>query len=218
MTIIIDYPIVAPVVPVSGMTYGRLKSAIANRLGRTNLTGIIPDFITLAESRIYRGFRDIDVSVAPMRIQQMIAVETDTLATLPIGYLEMSRLTVPTCPKALTYVTPEVFASLCPAPYPRYYTLQDGGIAIEGGEPTAFSFSYYKRFPALVEESDTNWLLDNHPSIYLYSALIEAYAHLKDDARIPMATRMYAAAVSGLIDADMTARYSGSSLAIGSAR
>lgn len=206
---------------VVGYNYGLLKAAIANRLSRTNLTAVIPDFIMLAEARIYYGFRDIEVSVPPLRIQNMIDVETASLATLPDGYLELSRFTVPGAyeSKALQYKTPEEFASLPnTSDTPSYYTFQDGGVSVEGGIPAAFTFSYYKRFGTLAADNDTNWLLTNHPGVYLYSALIEAYAHIKDDARMPGAVRMYAAAINALIDSDNASKHSGSTLCIPSGR
>lgn len=204
------------------MNYGQLKAAIANRLSRTNLTAAIPDFVTLGESRLYAGFRDIEVSVPPLRIMQMLATESTTLATLPTGFLELSRFTVPNTysPRALEFKTPQDFAELPTSSNSAYYyTFQDGGVAVQGGAaPTGFKFVYYKRFDALVADSDTNWLLTNHPGIYLYSSLIEAYAHVKDDARLPMAGRMYAAAANALVDSDNAAKHSGSVLTIQSAR
>lgn len=199
------------------MNYGELKAAIANRLGRTNLTAIIPDFIALGEPRLYHGFRDIDLSVAPLRLRAMLAKETASLAVLPTGYLSVDRLTVPNCREPLRYLTPEEFAKL-PTNCLGAYTMQDGGISISGGTPASFCLSYYKKFTTLAADSDTNWLLTNFPNLYLYSALIEAYAHLKDDGRIPTAARMYAAAANALIDSDQLERHSGSTLTMGSAR
>lgn len=203
------------------MNYGELKAAISNRLSRTNLTAIIPDFVTLGESRLYAGFRDVEVNVPPLRLQQMLATETASLATLPAGFLELSRFTVPDSygARPLEFKTPQDFASLpTSANSAFYYTFQDGGVAVQGGVPAAFTFVYYKRFDALVSDADTNWLLENHPGIYLYSALIEAYAHIKDDARITMAGRMFAAAANALIESDCAAKHSGSTLTIQSAR
>jgi hypothetical protein len=203
------------------MNYGQLKAAIANRLSRTNLAAVIPDFITLGEPRLYFGFKDVEVNVAPLRLNAMLTTETASLAALPADFLEAARFTVPASqkPRALTYVTPEEFDPMATGcAFPRHYTMQDGGIAVEGGIPAAFTFSYYRRFPALVADADTNWLLTNYPNVYLYSALIEAYAHVKDDARIMTAGRMYAAAANALIDADDASRHSGSTLSIPSAR
>ncbi len=213
--------IIAPeALALRGQNYGQLQEMIAKRLGRTNLGDVIPSFVALAEARLYTGSRDFDVQVAPLRINAMLATESESLASLPAGFLSMQRLTVNdgAGPRALEYVTPERFAGLMPTGFARYYTFQDGGIAVEGGQPASFTMSYYRRFPALTADADTNWLLENCPSAYLYGALIEAYAHLKDDARIPLAARMYASAVNGLIDADTEARFSGSTLVIGSPR
>lgn len=197
------------------MNYGQLKAMIARRLMRNNLTADIPDYISLGESRIYSGFKDFEAQVRPLRLRSMLAVETASLATLPAGFLECARFTVPGNPNPLAYKTPEEFARLSPsASFPRYYTFQDGGARVEGGTPASFVFSYYKRFPDLSAESDTNWLLTNFGGIYLYSALIEAYAATKNDARVMTAARMYAAAANALIDADDAERHSGSVLTI----
>jgi hypothetical protein len=212
--------IVTEALALREQNYGLLKAMIASRLGRTNLGDVIPDFVALAESRLYTGSRDFDGTVAPLRLTQMLATESQSLAALPAGFLSLERLTVNDGAgmRPLSYVTPERFAELAPTGFARFYTFQDGGIAVEGGHPDNFVMSYYRRFPALAGDGDTNWLLDNCPSAYLYAALIEAYAHLKDDARIPLAARMYASAVNGLIDADSEMRHSGSTLVIGSAR
>lgn len=213
--------IIAPeALALRGQNYGQLKAMIAKRLGRTNLSDVIPDFVALAESRLYSGSRDLDISVAPLRLMQMLATETESLASLPAGFLSMDRLVVNdgAGPRPLPYVTPERFAELAPTGFARHYTFQDGGIAVEGGQPASFTMSYHRRFAALTADADTNWLLENCPAAYLYAALIEAYAHLKDDGRMPLAARMYASAVNGLIDADNEMRHSGSTLTIGSAR
>ena len=202
------------------MNYGQLKAAIANRLGRTNLTAIIPDFITFAEPRFYQGFRDPEFPVDPIRVRAMLATETASLAALPTDFLSVDRLTIPDtyAPRTLIFKVADEFNELPNTNYPQYYTLKDGLIKIEGGTPASFSLSYYKKFTALVADADTNWLLTNCPNAYLYSALIEAYAHIKDDARIIQAGRMYAAAVNGLIMTDKEERHSGSVLDMGSAR
>ena len=203
-----------------GQNYGQLQAMIAKRLSRTNLGDVIPDFIALAESRLYTGSRDFDGVVPPLRLTGMLATESQSLSALPAGFLSLERLLVNdgAGPRTLDYVTPERFASLAPTGFARYFTFQDGGIAVEGGQPASFTMSYYRRFAALTADSDTNWLLQTCPAAYLYAALIEAYAHLKDDARMPLAARMYASAVNGLIEADDQMKHSGSTLTIGSAR
>jgi hypothetical protein len=197
------------------MNYGQLKTAIAGRLSRNDLTSVIPDFISLGETRIYFGVEDPEVQADPLRLRAMLATETASLAALPDGFLECERFTVPGNygPRVLTYKTPAEFANLATdANFPQYFTHQDGGVSVEGGTPVSFTFSYYKKFPAFDAETDTNWLLTNHPTVYFYSALIEAYQHVKNDARVPGAVRMYASAANAAAKADARERHSGSVL------
>jgi hypothetical protein len=216
MTIIVNQS-TAP----TGLTLSTLKQSIANRLGRNSLSSMLGEFVMYGESRIYNGWRDIEVSVEPLRIRPMLAIENQSLSSLPDGFLSVERLAVPDGSgrsPTLAYLTPQEFSQLQPSGCVRYYTIADGLIQVEGGQPDVFTLSYYRRLAPLVGDDDTNWILQNAPQIYLYSALIEAYQHIKDDARLVTAARQYAAAVNALIDADKWERYSGSTLAIGSAR
>lgn len=217
MTIIVN-PSAAP----TGFTLSTLKQSIANRLGRNSLSSMLGEFVMLGEARIYNGFRDIEVSVDPLRIRPMLAIETGSLSSLPDGFLSVERLSVPDAAgrnATLAYLTPQEFSSLLPGGgAPNYYTIADGLVQVEGGQPQTFSLSYYKRLTPLVVDDDTNWILQNAPQVYLYSALMEAYQHIRDDMRAVTAARQYAGAVNALIDADRAERYSGSTLTIGSAR
>lgn len=217
MTIIVNQSTVA-----TGLTLSTLKQSIANRLGRTSLSNMLGEFIGYGESRIYNGFKDLDVQVEPLRIRPMLAVETGSLAALPDGFLSVDRITVPDNAgrqAALSYLTPAEFSRLLPGGgSPRFYTIADGVVQVEGGQPQAFALSYYKRLLPLVGDEDSNWILQNAPQVYLYSALIEAYQHTRDDMRLLTAARQYAAAVNALAGADQMERFSGSTLTIGSAR
>lgn len=206
----------------TGLTLSTLKQSIANRLGRNSLSAMLGEFVSYGEARIYNGFRDLDVSVDPLRIRSMLAVESASLSSLPDGFLSVDRITVPDgsgASPALAYLTPQEFSNLLPGGgSPRYYTIADGLVQAEGGTPRQFSMSYYKRFIPLAGDNDTNWLLQNAPQIYLYSALMEAYQHIRDDVHAISAARQYAAAVNALLYADQQERFSGSTLTIGNSR
>lgn len=196
--------------------YGWLKDAVEKRLARSDLADYIPDFISLGDSRIYYGFKDVEVDVRPLRVREMLTVGTQTdfsLETLPVGFLGIERLAVTGSDRPLTYVPVD---QLCASRQgtPRFYTFQNGGISVEGGTPAEYTVSYYAKFPELIADEDTNWLLQNHPNIYLYSALIEAYHHVKNDGRVIAAARMFAAAANAAMAADMAERYSGSPLVV----
>lgn len=196
------------------MNYGELKAALATRLARSDLTAVIPDFISLGLARIYYGGKDPEFVMPALRLRAMLATETASLAVLPAGFLAVDKLTVPGYPFPLSFKTKEEFDSAATSGSSRYYTIKDGGIHIEGGTPVSFTLSYFKKFANLTTDADTNWLLTNNPNIYFYSALIEAYQHIRNDAKAAMAMRMYAAAANGAVDADMAEKFSGSVLSI----
>lgn len=47
--------------------------------------------------------------------------------------------------------------------------------------PLDVVINYWARFPALVNPTDTNWLLTNHYDIYLYAALRAASEYIQED-------------------------------------
>ena len=64
-------------------TYSDLQTAIATWLNRTDLTAYIPDFIALAEERVYRN----------LRVKAMETALNDTIASgviaVPSDYIEL---------------------------------------------------------------------------------------------------------------------------------
>lgn len=53
-------------------------------------------------------------------------------------------------------------------------------------------------FTAISSTTATNWVLDDHPDVYLYATLIEAAPYLKDDARVPVWKSEYAERVAAV--------------------
>lgn len=59
-------------------------------------------------------------------------------------------------------------------------------VPIQTGSPD-IEMAYYARIPALSPSNTSNWLLLQHPELYLYASLAHASAFLADDdARVPM--------------------------------
>ena len=64
-------------------TYADLKNAVASRLRRSDTSGYIDDWITLAETDIYRRLRTKDMETA-----LSVAISSG-VAALPTSYLEL---------------------------------------------------------------------------------------------------------------------------------
>jgi hypothetical protein len=178
-------------------TYGQLKTAIANWLKRSDLTDIIPDFITLAESNIRRDVR--------CRAMEQIATGTLTTATLalPTRFLEARNVALDGYPQV--YITPQEYAQ---------QTDWDAGNYTVKGELFYFqrstgdySIDYWQSFEALSADGDTNWLLTNAPEVYLWASLAEAKTYIEGDPTA--AIGFYARAIARLRQSEMNARFPG---------
>jgi hypothetical protein len=178
-------------------TYGQLKTAVANWLKRTDLTDIIPDFITLAESNIRR-----DVRCRAMEQTATGTLSGSTLA-LPTRFLEARNVAIDSYPQV--YVTPQEFT--------QQTDWQSGNFTIKGEsfyfQATSgdYSIDYWQAFEAFSADGDTNWLLTNAPEVYLWAAIAEAKTYIEGDPSA--AIGFYNRAVVRLRQTEMNARFAG---------
>ena len=71
---------------------------------------------------------------------------------------------------------------------------------------------YYQRIPALSDTVTTNWLLEAHPDLYLYTTLGAAEAWLKNDPRLPVWQQAAATFLDDLDALGEHAKYDGQDL------
>ena len=172
-------------------TYAELQTATANWLDRTDLTDRVPEFIALAEASFNRTIR-----------QPQMITKNDSFSisgqytTLPTDTLEIIRIVVDVQPViTLEYLTPEEISerrsSLTGTGKPYYFTVVGGTtnqleVLRSPDETYTTSIVYYTKIAALSDSATSNWLLTNHPDIYLFGTLLEAEPYLKDDERVPL--------------------------------
>lgn len=197
-------------------TYNGLKASLADWLNRADLTSVIPDLILLAESRVSRDLR--------LRSQVTSAVITTTAgvqaADLPAGWLEFENVTLTGSPDGiLNYVNIQHLDTKYPdngyTGKPVVYSIEGQQIIFGPSPDAAYSVPvlFYKKFDALAT-TPTNWLLKNHPGIYLWAALAESAPFLKEDARAIVWETKYQRERDALIDSDSMAQFSGSALRV----
>jgi hypothetical protein len=170
-------------------TYAELQTAAANWLDRTDLTDRIPEFIALAEASFNRTIR-----------QPQMITKNDSFSisgqytTLPTDTLEIIRIVMDLTPViVLEYMTPEELSerrrALTGTGKPYYFTIVGGSSSqlevLRTPDSTyTSSIIYYTKIPALTDSATSNWLLSNHPDIYLFGTLAEAEPYLKNDERL----------------------------------
>jgi len=197
-------------------TYANLSQSIADWTKRTDLTAFIPDFITLLESKFSRDLR--------IRAMLTTATLTSTASSrtlaLPTDWLEFDSVVLVGQPnRVLTYVTNETLDNNFPenATYskPEVYTIVGSNMEL-GPVPDAsyqLAVTYYKKFDS-IQTAGTNWLLTNHPSLYLFGALIEASAFGFADERLPLWVQRFNSEIESLKVADERSNWSGSALRV----
>ena len=196
--------------------YADLVASVGTWLKRSDLSAQIPDFVTLAEARLARD----------LRIRSMIATATlttvdDTQAvTLPADWLETENVTlIGDAPVNLAVVTPELMDVKYPSGIrtgkPAVYCVLGDEMQLGPTPDGVYSIqiAYYARFAAL-STTPTNWLLTNHPSLYLFSALAEASVYTLEDDRAQIWEAKYRVELNALQAADDAALRSGSAMRV----
>ena len=162
--------------------YANLKSSIANWLGRSDLTNEITDFVAIAE-------QDFNSKLANSGYNKMINLATISAdaetEALPSGFLGINSIYVDSSIKrTLSYITPQAAFSAnlgSKNGMPLSYTIIGNNIHFYPIPDSTYSVKmyYYKQFDTLVNDTDTNDVLTNHPDIYLFGSLYFANTFIR---------------------------------------
>ena len=189
--------------------YTELQTSVADFLNRSDLTSVIPDFITLSEADFNRSIR-----VREMSVRTRAPIDGQYLQ-LPPDFLEMRNIELLTDP-----VTPLAYKNLQNLDIhraadstgkPLYYSIMQNNIEfapVPDGDYTV-EIVYYQKVPALAVNS-TNWLLDNHPDAYLYGSLMHSAPYLHADERVGLWAGKYSQIIQQIKTSDENAKFSGS--------
>lgn len=163
------------------MTYTEIQADIAQWMHRSDLAGVIPRFIELAEEKINRLLR--------VRAMEIALAETPIVAnriTLAADVLDVKTLFIPGNER--TPLTAQSFESVIangPQGIPTIYAHQGAELVFDGGG--SVQGVLYQRIPALASAS-SNWLSVTAPSAYLFGALEQAALYTRDDPSVWRAT------------------------------
>ena len=196
--------------------YTELQASLANWLNRSDLTTeIASDFIVLTE-------KDFN---SKLRIRKQIAQTTITInaetANLPTGYLQVRDFYIlsGTQKNAMTYMTPpqmDQIRGTNTSGMPRVYTILGDTFRFAPLPDATYTgyLNYYKQFDALSSSVPTNYILTNHPSIYLYGSLYHAANFLGgiDPQKLQKWEQLYLTALERLERNDRSDQFSGSPL------
>jgi hypothetical protein len=195
-------------------TYNELKSSVADWLNRTDLTAVVPDFISLAEAQIERTLR-----TRQMIVRATAAIDTEYSA-VPADFLETKSIKLNTNPvTALAFDSIDAMDLMKSTRYlspgkPQYFSIVGGQIRVLPVPDNSYTaeLTYYAKLTKLSSTVSSNWLLASSPDVYLYGSLMQASPYLKDDARIPVWSSMYTSALEAIQVADDRGATSGGAI------
>lgn len=195
--------------------YGELKAAIAAWLDRSDLTAKIPDFIQLAESKIFRKLR------CPGNEQWArypAAPSITQTFQIPNDYIEAKVLMYGTLP--LTRISDQKYLALLAqsdaAGTPKYFTrMKDQLYLYPAADYEAdVNLIFYESQGPMVLETDYTRTLLFAPDLYLYGALTAAQAYLIGDERLGVWAGQYNEAMAELNEAAEGNEIDGSTMSI----
>lgn len=171
-------------------SYATLQSSVADWLwGRSDLVSVIPTFIASAEARLRRDPRIRQLT------ENLVFLVSQESTELPADFKSLESLAHDSA--TLKGELEIVQAGDLPRWKTRYGATgapQAGAIINRRSLRVApvpdtlyqMRLTYWAGIAALSSTDTTNWLLTNHPDIYLYATLVETAPYLRDDNRIPV--------------------------------
>lgn len=165
-------------------TWAELKTTLSNWLERDDLsTTEIPEAIALFERRAQRTI------YAPEReITADLTIDAEE-ESLPSDLWAIKALYLTTDPKTvleqMTLSQLRTSFSANTTGQPQNFAIKGETIVFGPAPDTSYTgkLTYTQTIPALGASQATNWLLTDHPDLYLYGTLHELHLLLNDEAR-----------------------------------
>lgn len=194
------------------MIYSDLLLAVSAWVNDPQVEQSVPTFVQLAEAQINRKLADAGIPGAIVRATCTIDAE---YSQLPSDFARPISLTLANG-RAVENITQESFQALldraCPTPTtptaPDYYTVAGGEMRFYPVPDASYTVElvYQAKVAGLSETNASNWVLADHPDVYLYGALLQCAPFLGDDARASTWGQLYSAALDGMVVSERAKR------------
>jgi hypothetical protein len=190
-------------------SYFDLAASVQKWTHRDDLSDVIPDFIYLVENRLNRELR-----LSQQETKASLSIVSG-YADLPTGFLAVRTVVLETSPvQELTYIPPNEMDRIANNDTAMlYYTITENKIRFNGSSSDSVSMVYYAQITPLGSNNITNWLITDHPDIYLYGCLAEAFSYTQSDDQAHKYMQLFVESLNTLKRADV-ARKSGQSMRV----
>ena len=190
-------------------TYDNLLTQVIEWSHRDDLGPKMPDFIQLAENAMYSNGIEV-LTVRSMEIVSTAVTAGEYLA-LPDDFesARSVRLITGNNSCSLVFQAPEQMRKLVSTGQPNFFTVIGNEIQFDRVPDSAYTieFQYYRKAAPLTPANQTNEILTNHPSIYLYGALFHIFGYAQDTEQEVLYASKFIGAIQGANKADKRGRY-----------
>ena len=160
--------------------------------GRDDIAAKVPTFIRMFEAKANRILRCRQMEERAYATADILTGAPEFIS-LPDNFQTMRRVRMPeeALTRTLKFAVPSQLDALREqnnaAGTPEFFTVFGTQLELypTPNAATVLEMIYRRTLPPLVEATDTNWLLDSAPDLYLYGTLMEAAPYLHEDERIP---------------------------------
>lgn len=164
-------------------TYSELQAAVAAWLKRSDLAARVPDFISLAETRI-KSLVDIinlevTVPLATTPNSDIVPLPADFKSPIKLWLADINPI------EALDQFLPESLPYNNVPNRPLYWAVDGPNIRFHcpTNQVYPIQFRYHQLFD-LSDANPSNTILTNYPDVYLFGALCEAGDFMFDDQNV----------------------------------
>jgi len=177
--------------------YSDLENKVALWLDRDDLNDRIPDFIALMEAEANRLLRTVNQEVPD------IWVTASETYLLPADFRRLRKIFIDGNPD-------RPLVEMSPISVPQRYSGDPGtpeayyieGRSISFAPPpaaqTTFRVTYFRKIPPLTSAAPSNWMLEEHPDIYLWGTLEQAAIYIRDEDAIALCGQKFQTAIAEL--------------------
>lgn len=160
--------------------YGELKTAVTTWMTRGDLAGQAADYITLAEAALNRELPAVETDATITGVLDSRRIDITSLSCVEPIALFLAQTGMDEV--MLTPMADGTFAYRSASSCPRFWAIDGAGIDFDCPLDQAypFRFRYRQRF-ALSDAAPTNWLLTNHPDLYLAAVIVWGGLFIQDD-------------------------------------
>ena len=150
-------------------------------------------FLQLAHDRVFRDIRPQE------NVVETTLVPVTPLIDLPSDFIDVRELSANNGNRrvVLSSVGRHRFSiAASQTGFPVVYSII--GTQVEVGPttlPAEFTLWYWRKFPQMVNTTDTNIILTTYPYLYLYGMLVEGAVFIQDDTERAIAVETYLAEV-----------------------